>query len=132
MIAYCRPKIIHLNQEKAEIKIPLRRKTKNHFHTMYFGALCVGADFTAGLLVMEVLRKKKSSARLIFKDFNADFLKRADSDVIFVCDDKNIVESSVLKNLKSTKRVNFKLKVKAFSDKSLDPVADFILTTSIK
>ena len=104
---------------------------------MYFGALSIGADFTAGLLVMEILRKHNSKAKLLFKDFKANFLKRANSDVIFVCEgsDCENVESSILKNLKSGERVNFKVKVVAFSEDNLKPkeiIAEFILTTSIK
>ena len=98
---------------------------------MYFGALSVGADFTAGLLVMKILKKHKSNARLLFKDFRADFKKRATSDVLFLCSDYNIIESSVLKNLKDRDRINFELKVRAVSEDK-EHIADFILTTSIK
>ena len=97
---------------------------------MYFGALSVGADFTAGLLVLNSLKKNKSKAKLLFKDFQANFIKRALSDVVFTCDDFKEIENSVLENLGSGERVNFKVKVSAFCNEDL--VATFILTTSIK
>ena len=130
MIAYCGPKILKSGADAVEIKIPLIRRTKNHLNSMYFGALSVGADFTAGLLVLNNLRKHNSNAKLIFKDFQANFIKRALSDVIFVCDDFKEVENSVRGNIKSKQRVNFKVKVQAFCAKDL--IADFVLTTSIK
>ena len=98
---------------------------------MYFGALSIGADFTGGLLVMSLLKKHNSKAKLLFKDFRADFLKRATSDVIFSCSDYKIIESSILKNLEKKERVNFEVKVRAVS-KDNKPIADFVLTTSIK
>ena len=97
---------------------------------MYFGALSVGADFTAGLLVLNNLNKNKSKAKLLFKDFQADFIKRALSDVVFICEDFKEVEKSVLDNINSGKRVNFKVKVSAFCCEDL--IATFTLTTSIK
>lgn len=53
MIWYCRPKVIEHTDEKIEIKIPLKRKTKNHLGSMYFGVLAVGADITGGFLAMD-------------------------------------------------------------------------------
>ena len=97
---------------------------------MYFGALSVGADFTAGLLVLNNLKKNKSKAKLLFKNFQADFIKRALCDVVFICNDFKEIESSVLDNLSSGERVNFKVNVSAFCNEEL--VASFVLTTSIK
>ena len=98
---------------------------------MYFGALSIGADFTAGLLVMNLLKKNKSKAKLLFKDFEANFIRRGDSDIIFTCKDYKIAEESILENIKTNKRINFKLLVIA-NTKSGEHIADFTLTTSIK
>ena len=130
MIAYCRPNIRYLSSKGAQVDISLKRRTKNHFKSMYFGALSVGADFTGGLLVMHIIKKNNSKARLLFKNFEASFLKRANSDVSFLCSDHSVIEDAVLKNLKSGERVNFKIGVRAMTDDG--KVADFILTTSIK
>ena len=130
MIAYADPKILKADDTCVQIKIPLKRRTKNHLGSMYFGALSVGADFSAGLLVLNLIRKYKSKANLVFKDFTANFIKRATSDVVFICQDADIVRQSVLENVKNGRRVNFKLSVKAYCRDEL--VGDFILTTSIK
>ena len=130
IIAYCRPKILKSNPDSVEIEIPLNRRTKNHLNSMYFGALSVGADFSGGLLVLNILRQNKSKAKLIFKDFKADFIKRATSKVRFVCNSSKEIESSVIKNLNDGERANFKIYVKGFCGEDL--IADFTLTTSIK
>ena len=130
MIAYCKPKILQSTHDLIKIKIPLKRRTKNHLNSMYFGALSVGADFAAGLLVLNILKKHNSKAKLIFKDFQADFTKRAMLDVIFTCNDSKVIENSVLENLKTKRRVNFKVKVNAFCNNEV--IASFVLTTSIK
>ncbi len=130
MISYCRPKIVSSNDKVVKILIPLTRRTKNHLNSMYFGALSIGADFTAGLLVLNIINKNNSKAKLIFKDFNADFVKRATKSVLFVCEDFDIIENNVLKNINNKKRTSFKVSVKAYVDNDL--IAKFSLNTSIK
>ena len=130
MIAFCRPKILTIDNSLSKIMIPLKRRTRNHLGSMYFGALSVGADFTAGLLVLNILKQHNSKAKLIFKDFKADFIKRATSDVVFICNDFKIAESAILENINSRERINFKINVKAFCKEDL--IGNFTLTTSIK
>ena len=79
---------------------------------------------------MNILRKNKSNAKLVFKDFKANFIKRATSDVLFVCKSSEVIQSSVIKNSNDKSRVNFEIYVEAFCSGNL--VADFYLTTSIK
>ena len=92
MIAYCRPRVISFDDNRLEIKIPLKRRTRNHLNSMYFGALSVGADITGGFLALPAIKNSNRKIALIFKDFNANFLKRAESDVHFVCEDGEAVK----------------------------------------
>ena len=102
MIWYCRPKVIEHTDEKIEIKIPLRRRTKNHLGSMYFGVLAVGADITGGFLAMDPIQESGRKIALIFKDFKADFLKRPEGDVHFMCNDGAAIKELVdKKNLKT-------------------------------
>ena len=133
MIAYCRPRVIFFDDTTLEIKIPLNRRTKNHINTMYFGALSVGADITGGFLALPPIQKSKRKIILVFKDFSAQFLKRAESDVQFICKDGLAVQNLVDTAIKTQERQNFKLKIIAKTPKiSNDIVAEFELTLSIK
>ena len=133
MIYYCRPKVIKFTNELLEIKIPLNRKTKNHLNSMYFGALSVGADITGGFLAMPHIQDSKRKINLVFKDFNAKFLKRAESDVYFTCADGLAVKNLVEKAIKTQERQNYTLKIIAKTPKiSDDIIATFNLTLSIK
>ena len=133
MIWYCRPKVIEHTDEKIEIKIPLKRKTKNHLGSMYFGVLAVGADITGGFLAMNPIQESGRKINLIFKDFKADFLKRPEGDVHFICNDGLAVRELVEKVTKSTDRHNFKLNIDAIVPSiSTEIVAKFQLTLSLK
>ena len=133
MIWYCRPKVIEHTDEKIEIKIPLKRKTKNHLGSMYFGVLAVGADITGGFLAMDPIQESGRKINLIFKDFKADFLKRPEGDVHFTCNDGLAVKELVDTVSKSSDRHNFKLSIEATVPSiSSEVVAKFELTLSLK
>ena len=133
MIWYCRPKVIEHTDEKIEIKIPLKRKTKNHLGSMYFGVLAVGADITGGFLAMDPIQESGRKINLIFKDFKADFLKRPEGDVHFTCNDGPAVKELVDRVSKSSDRHNFKLSIEATVPSiSSEIVAKFELTLSLK
>ncbi len=134
MIFWVGPKVLELSDQMCEIKIPFNRRTKNHLNSMYFGVLCTGADLAGGLVAMEEIRKSKKNVALSFKDFKANFLKRAHGDVHFRCTQAKEVAAFVEKVVASTERHNMTVLVDAFVPSSGDsaPVATFELTLSLK
>ena len=134
MIFYCNPKVLKISEESVEIKISLKRKTKNHVSSMYFGALSVGADVTGGAIALGLIKKSKYKINLLFKDFKADFLKRAEGDVHFVCNDGLLISDMIKETEISKKRVNKPINIIAYVPKKLnnEPVAKFVLTLSLK
>lgn len=85
MIAFLRPTILEFDDEKALSRVGLNRRTKNHLGTMYFGALVVGAESLVGYYAYDFIRKRPQKFTFVMKDFHADFLKRAEGDVVFEC-----------------------------------------------
>ena len=67
LIWLCRPKVIEHTDEKIEMAIRLRRRTKNHLGSMYFGALAVGADVQEDSLQWIPLRKVDDKFNLFLK-----------------------------------------------------------------
>ena len=133
LLWFCRPKIINLDSNSVEIQIPLKRRTKNHLGSMYFGALSVGADITGGFLAMICIQKSKHKVALIFKDFKADFLKRAEGDVHFKCNQGSNIVDLVEKTIESGQRENMIVNIDAYVPSiSDDLVAKFELTLSLK
>ena len=133
LLWYCRPTIIDINNKSIEIKIPLKRKTKNHLNSMYFGALSVGADITGGFLAMFFIKNSKRKITLIFKNFKADFLKRAEGDVHFICKQGKEIFDIVNRTIESKKRENMLLFIEAYVPSvSQDIVAKFELELSLK
>jgi acyl-coenzyme A thioesterase PaaI-like protein len=133
LLYYCKPRVISIDQKRVEIKIRLRRKTKNHLKSMYFGTLAVGADIAGGVLAMQKIRESGKNIKLLFRDFHADFKLRAEGDVHFYCSDGEKIDHLVSKVLSSGKRqnelLNIVAKVPSISD---DVVAVFSETISLK
>jgi acyl-coenzyme A thioesterase PaaI-like protein len=134
LLAWVRPKILELNQQRAVVKIALTRRTKNHLNSMYFGALCVGADVTGGIHMMHFLSNDIGKISFAFKDFTAEFLKRPEADVHFVCEDGLLIEETLKKAAISKERENVKVNIIALTPTltGKEPVARFTLTLSLK
>lgn len=134
LLCSVRPTIVRLNRELCEVKIPLNYWTRNHLKSMYFGTLAIGADCAGGLLAQESIQKSGKNVVLIFKDFHADFLKRAEHDVHFTCTDGLKIEKQVKETIKSGERTNQTLTIVATTPKVSgdEPVAKFLLTLSLK
>lgn len=134
LIWICRPKILEMDKEKVIVKIPLRRKTKNHLNSMYFGVLAVGADVAGGFLAMSKAQESGRKISLAFKEVEGQFLKRPEADVIFTCEDGRLIDDMLDEAISSGERINKAVKIVATcpSIGGNDPMAIFSLTLSIK
>lgn len=54
--------VTEITKERMVVRIPLRRRTKNHLGSMYFGALCAGADCAAGAFAMHLINSNPSTS----------------------------------------------------------------------
>ncbi len=134
MLFFVGPKVEKATAKECEIIIPLNYRTKNHLGCMYFGVLAAGADCAGGLMGMEAIKKTGKKVDLIFKDFKAEFLKRAESDVHFICKDGAMIQQQVKDVVKSGKRINKTVVIFATTPKVSgdEIVARFELTLSLK
>ena len=96
MIRYTKPKLLMINDNAVRVKIKLRRRTKNHLNSMYFGALSVGADIAGGIQVFYFSKKMERNVSFAFKGMNAQFLKRAESDIIFESNEGQKIQKAML------------------------------------
>jgi acyl-coenzyme A thioesterase PaaI-like protein len=134
LLAFTWPKVVQLEKEKSVLKIPLTYRTKNHLNVMYFGALNIGAEVVIGLPVLQEIEAVGGNVDFLFKDFKANFLKRAESDVYFICDEGEAIRNLVHQAAETTERLNATFKCYATTpDKTGDEkVAEFELTLSVK
>lgn len=134
LILYTQPSVIDINDDRFEVKIPLTRRTRNHVNSMYIGAMTVGVDLAVGMLTTYLIKKTGKNIILIFKEFNGKYLKRAEGDVHFICEEGQKISKVIHQTLERGERMNVPITVKAIvPDKfGSEPVAEFIITLSLK
>jgi acyl-coenzyme A thioesterase PaaI-like protein len=133
LLLYVGVSVAEISPERMVIRIPLRRRTRNHLGSMYFGVLCAGADCAAGYFAMYLIKRQPENIALVFKDFEAQFLKRAEGDVDFCCNQGGEIAELVAQAAASGERVERQFEVTAtVPSLSDEPVARFKLTLSLK
>ncbi len=137
LLLFVNPTIVSMNDEEVELKIPLNFRTKNHLNSLYFGSLAVGADTAGGLLATKFIHESKQKVHLSFKDFRAEFIRRAEGDTYFsnrqgkeikAMVDEVIANPGLRKNLTLQIEAHTKLKSQAVREL----VAKFDITLSLK
>ena len=134
MMGYVKPELISIDNKKAVFRIKLRRRTRNHLGSMYFGALAVGADLAGAFHAFYLGEKAGKKLSLVFKYFEADFLKRPESDVFFVSEQGNKVEEMIEETARTKERVTEDIIVDAYTGYfgDAEKVAEFKLGLSLK
>jgi acyl-coenzyme A thioesterase PaaI-like protein len=134
LLGFVGPRIVRLDDMTVIVRIPLNWRTKNHLNSMYFGVLAAGADTAAGYLAVERIRAKGARVDLVFKDFRAEFLRRATGDVEFRCDMGAGIAELVDSAIRTGERRELVIPVVATvpSEDAERPVARFELTLSLK
>lgn len=134
LLGWVRPSIIENSDSLTILKIPLNRRTQNHLKVMYFGALAMGAESAVALKAIHAISASGQKVDFIFKDFQADFLKRAEGDVHFICEQgpqvRALVEKCIQSGQRETQTFDSYAIVPAIDPKT--PVANFKVTLSVK
>lgn len=131
IIGFVRPKLLLLTDEEIHVKIKLKRRTKNHLNSMYFGALAVGADVASGIHAFYFAGTMGYKVSFAFKGVEGEFLKRAESDVTFKINQGLLVQKAILKSYEEKERVNQSIDVIA-TDSNNEIVATFKMIVSVK
>jgi acyl-coenzyme A thioesterase PaaI-like protein len=134
VLLFVAPRVMRLDDEVCEVKIPLGWRTRNHLGSMYFGALCAGADLAGGLAAARLILRRHRGVKLVFADVKGEFLKRADGDVLFRCSDGARVAEAVRRADATGERVTLPVEIVALVPERYadEPVARFTLALSLK
>lgn len=134
LIGFTGPRVLESSNARTVLMVPLNYRTKNHLGTMYFGALAIGAELSIAMLAVKKIQESGLRIDFLFKDFKAEFLKRAEGDVHFICDQAQTVVDQINEAKTSEERINRTMKAYAIvpSKSETEPIAEFELTLSVK
>lgn len=133
LLGFVKPKVKELTDDLIRVEIPLKRRSKNHLNSMYFGAIMIGADCAAGYYAAKLILSKGYRIDLVFKSADAEFLKRPAGDVEFLCSQGSEITDLVEKAQATGERQNLDMVVECRCPKISDEiVAKVTLVLSIK
>ncbi len=135
LLFYIKPSVVRRTEAETVIMIPFLRRNRNHLNSMYFGTLCIGADIAGGYIVTRLMKKeRKRKPSLVFKDFQARFLRRPEGDTHFTCKDGLAIQAAIERAKESMERVEVPVQVVATVPmiSGDEPVAEFNLTLSLR
>ena len=133
LLAFITPKVIELTDARSVVRVRLGLRTRNHLNVMYFGALAMGAELSIALKAVQTIATSKKKIDFLFKDFEGQFLKRADGHVHFVCDEAAKVAELIARAAQDFERHEQTFSGYAFvPSKSEEPVMKYKLTLSVK
>lgn len=134
LIGFCGPRVVEASDQKTILKVPLNFRTKNHLGAMYFGALAVGSELCIAMLAVKKIQESGLKIDFLFKDYKAEFLKRAEGDVHFICEQAQVVVEQINEAKTSSERINRTMTAYAIvpSISQTEKVATFTLTLSVK
>ena len=134
LLSFIGPVVTEINEKRCVIKIPYKRRIKNHLGSVYFGVLASGADCVAGMYALYFAKKNGEKVSMAFKDFKADFIKRPEADTFFICEQGEEINDFVKTVLGTDQRLNKPLKVTATCPDKFgnEPIAQFEITLSLK
>ena len=135
LLRFVKPTIVDLTDDRCEVVIPLSWRTRRRdIHAMYLGVLVMGADVAGGLIAFNLIMRTKRPVSFLFKDIHGEFLKRAEDDVHFACEEGSAIRDLVGRAMATGERQQETVHVTATVPTKLgsEPVAKFSLTLSVK
>lgn len=134
LIGFTGPRVLESSNQRTVLMVPLGYRTKNHLGAMYFGALAIGAELSIAMLAVKKIQESGQRIDFLFKDFKAEFLKRAEGDVHFICEQAQTVVDQINEAKISEERINRTMKAYAIvpSKSETEHIAEFELTLSVK
>ena len=134
LIGFVKPQLLELSNKRMVVKIRLRRRTKNHLNSMYFGALAIGADLAGAFQSFYIADKMNAKLSIAFKNFEADFVKRPENDVFFISDEGLVIQEMVEETINTKERVTKNINISAVTGypDNQEVVSNFRLGLSVK
>jgi acyl-coenzyme A thioesterase PaaI-like protein len=93
-------RVKNISPEKGEVTLPYGWRSQNPFQSIYFAAQCAAAEFSTGALATLAIAGRGKVSMLV-TNLEAEFVKKANTEVVFTCEDGNAVFETVEKAIQT-------------------------------
>lgn len=132
LLAFITPEFVEFSESKTVVRVRLGYRTRNHLKVMYFGALAMGAELSVAAAAVDAIQKSGKRIDFLFKDFESQFLKRSDGNVLFICAEADKVRELISRAADSAERLEQKFSGYAIVEGKDEPVMTYSLTLTVK
>ncbi|MFT3927038.1 MAG: DUF4442 domain-containing protein [Myxococcales bacterium] len=132
LIFFVRPEVLRLDHDEVLLRVRLRRGTANHYGTMFFGALAIGADVVPGVLAVATGRAQKCRVSILIKSANFTLRRGVSSHVLLKCTQGPLMAELVARSLESGRPTTGELEIDAILETTSEAVASFRMGVSVK
>ncbi len=94
-------RIVELDEKHASVSVPYNYLTKNPFRSLYFAVQSMAAELSSGAMAIAEVKAAPRPVSMLVFDTEAKFTKKAQSKVIFTCNDGEAIRQAVQKTLKT-------------------------------
>jgi len=124
-------RLIKLDENKSVSEIPYRWVNKNPFDSMYFAVQSMAAELSTAAPVILALKGVDADIAFIIVKIKVDFVKKAQSKVVFSCQDYDKICRAIVNLKQPGDSVEVKLKTTG-RDINNEEVAVFYFSWSFK
>ena len=124
-------RIIELDEKHASVSVPYNYLTKNPFRSLYFAVQSMAAELSSGTMAIAEVKAAPRPVSMLVFDMNANFTKKAQSKVIFTCNDGEAISRAVQQTLKTGEGQTVTI-TSIGIDEAGDQVSEFQFTWTFK
>ncbi len=124
-------RIVELDEEHARVSVPYNYLTKNPFQSLYFAVQSMAAELSSGAMAIAEVKASPRPVSMLVFDMQANFTKKAQSKVIFTCNDGKAIRSAIEETLKTGEGKTVSI-TSIGTDEAGDQVSEFHFTWTFK
>ena len=124
-------RIVELDKKHARVSVPYNYLTKNPFQSLYFAVQAMAAELSSGAMAIAEVKAASRPVSMLVFDTDAKFTKKAQSKVVFTCNDGEAISHAVQETLKTGEGKTVTITSTGI-DESGDQVSEFHFTWTFK
>ncbi len=94
-------RILELDENHARVSVPYNYLTKNPFRSLYFAVQSMAAELSSGAMAIAEVKAAPRPVSMLVLDMDAKFTKKAQSKVVFTCNDGPAIRRAVKETLET-------------------------------
>lgn len=94
-------RIVEIDEKHASVSVPYNYLTKNPFRSLYFAVQSMAAEMSSGAMAIAEIKAASRPVSMLVFDMQAKFTKKAQSRVLFTCNDGEAIRKAIRETLET-------------------------------